>query len=190
MIRKVSMAFCLMVTLVFIWIWHHQSQFNDHSRKALFHLRNGELDPAIKAYTKAIKQKKRTIFFTQEPSAYNNLGQAYLRKAEYDQAITAFQKVLEMKPDAMEAYINLATAYLKQNLPDKAVKFCEKAIQITPNVALIRYNLACAYALKDENEKSIDSLKRAIALDERMKAFAREESAFDHLRSHPVFSAE
>ena len=190
MIRKISMAFCLIITVLFIWVWHHQSQFNDQSRKGFFHLRNGELDQAVQVYTKAIKNKERTIFFTEEPSAYNNLGQAYLRKGEYASAIDAFQKTLEMRPDAVGAYINLATAYLKQNLPDAAIEACETAIRMAPDVAHLHYNLACAYALKNEDKKSIDSLQRAVELDGRMGALAKEESAFDRIRSHPLFSAK
>lgn len=189
MIRKISMAFCLIVTVLFIWVWHHQSQFNDHSREGFFHLRNSELDQAVEAYTKAIKNKERTIFFAQAPSAYNNLGQAYLRKEEYDPAITAFKKTLEMSPDAVGAYINLATAYLKQNLPDSAIESCKTAIQISPDVAHLHYNLACAYALKKENQKSIDSLQRAVELDGRMRTLAEDERVFDRLRSHPIFSS-
>lgn len=184
------MVFCLIVTIVFIWIWHHQAQFNDYSRKAFFHLRNDELDSAIKSYTQAIKYKKRTIFLAQEPSAYNNLGQAYLRKAAYDQAIAAFQTVLEMKPNAVEAHTNLATTYLKQNLPDSAIESCEKVIEISPNAVLAHYNLACAYALKGENKRAVDSLKRAIDLDEKMKAFASTESAFDGIRTHLMLLLE
>ena len=189
MIRKISMTFCLIVTVLFIWVWHHQSQFNDHSRNGFFHLTNAELDLAVDAYTAAIKNKERTIFFTKAPSAYNNLGQAYLRKEEYAPAIAAFQKTLEISPDAVGAYINLATAYLKQNLPDSAIESCEAAIQIAPDVAHLHYNLACAYALKKENQKSIDSLQRAIELDGRMRTLAEEESVFDPLRSHPIFSS-
>ncbi|MCZ6680861.1 MAG: tetratricopeptide repeat protein [Candidatus Poribacteria bacterium] len=188
--KNVILSICIIAMIVFIWIWHHQIQFNDKSRNALFHLRNGEFDDAIEAYTKAIRHKKYTLFFTREPSAYNNLGQAFLRKAKYDQAIAAFQKALEIQPNAVEAYINLATVYLKQNLPDPAIQSCEKAIQIFPNAALAHYNLACAYALKDESEKAIDALKRAIDLDKKVKAFATEERAFDGIRSHPIFSSE
>jgi tetratricopeptide (TPR) repeat protein len=184
MTKNIIMVLCLIVTIGFIWIWYHHIQFNDHSRQALFHLRRGELDQAIKEYTTAIKHKPK------EPSAYNNLGQAYLGKAEYDKAVAAFKKALEIKPDAVEAYVNLATAYLKQDLPIQAIEACQAAIQIAPNLALAHYNLACAYALMGENEKAIDSLKRAIALDERLKAFASEERAFDGLRSHPAFPSE
>lgn len=188
--KNLMMTFCLIVTIVFIWIWHHQTQFNDYSRKALFHLKNSELDSAAEAYTKAIRHKKYTFFFTQEPSAHNNLGQVYLQQAKHHKAITAFKKVIELKPDAVEAYINLATAYLKQNLPNQAIESCEQALQISPNTALSHYNLACAYALKDENERAIDSLQMAVHLDARMRDFAHNEPAFDDVKSYVSFPSE
>ena len=40
--RIVCMTFCLAVTVLFLWVWHHQTQFNDYYRKATFLMRNGE----------------------------------------------------------------------------------------------------------------------------------------------------
>ena len=185
--KKLIMAFCLIVTIGFIWIWHHQIQFNDQSRKAFFHLKSGEIDQAINAYTIAIKHKKRTLFFSKAPSLYNNLGQAYLSKTQYDEAIAAFKHALEIKPDAVEVFINLATAYLKQNLPRRALEACQQAIRIDPRSPFAHYNLACAYALVDDAAKAIDSLESAIKLDKQIKTYAQEERAFDTLRSHPQF---
>ncbi|MFB3040979.1 MAG: tetratricopeptide repeat protein [Candidatus Poribacteria bacterium] len=188
--KNVTMTFCLIVAIVFIWVWHHQIQFNDHSRQALFHMKNGELDDAIEAYTQAITHKKYTIFFANEPSAYNNLGQAYLRKGEYEPAITAFKKTIEMKPDAVQAYVNLATVFLKQNRLDLAIASCQNAIRIAPNSALAHYNLACVYALMGEEKPAIESLKRALDLSTEIREFAQEESAFDNLRTHPLFPSQ
>ena len=181
------MAFCLIVTIVFIWIWHHQIQFNDQSRKAFFHLQSGELNQAINAYESAIKHKKYTFFFSKAPSLYNNLGQAYLGMEQYDASIMAFKQALEIKPDAVEVYINLATAYLKQNLPRPALEACQEAIRIAPRSPFAHYNMACAYALTDKTEEAIDSLSIALKLDKQIKKFAHEEKAFDTLRSHPLF---
>ena len=185
--KNLMMIFCLIVTVVFIWVWHHQTQFNDNSRKARFHLKNGELESAVQAYLKAIRHKKYTLFFTDAPSVYNNLGQVYLQLAEYDKAIETFEKVIELKPDAIQAYINLATTYLKQNLPDKAIESCEKALEIAPNTALSHYNLACAYAIKAENTKAIEALTKAVELDRRIGELAEQEPTFDALKSDPRY---
>ena len=175
--RIVCMAFCLAVTVLFLWIWHHQTQFNDHYRKATFLMRNGEAHQAIEAYQKAIKNKTRTLFFTKEPSAYNNLGQAYLYAEEYAPAIENFKKVIEMAPDIAEGYVNLTTAYLRQNLPTDARASCLRALQTFPKTALLHYNLACAYALEGESQKSVDSLTQAVTLNPDLKALAQQEGA-------------
>ena len=152
--RIVCMTFCLAVTVLFLWVWHHQTQFNDHYRKATFLMRNGEAKQAIEAYQKAITNKKRTLFFSKEASVYNNLGQAYLYAEEYASAVENFKKVIKMAPDIAEGYINLTTAYLRQNLPTDAREQCLRALQTFPKTALLHYNLACAHALEGESKKS------------------------------------
>ena len=175
--RIICMTFCLAVTVLFIWVWHHQTQFNDHYRKAAFLMRNGDAQQAIKAYQKAIKNKRRTLFFTQEPSAYNNLGQAHLYAEEYAAAIENFKKVIEMAPDIAEGHVNLTTAYLRQNLAAEARETCLRALQTFPKTALLHYNLACAYALESEPEKAIKSLTEAVNLNPELKTLAQEEDA-------------
>ena len=173
--RIVCMTFCLAVTLLFLWVWHHQTQFNDHYRKATFLMRNGDAQQAIEAYQKAIKNKRRTLFFTQEPSAYNNLGQAHLYAEEYAPAVENFKKVIEIAPDIAEGHVNLTTAYLRQNLAAEAREACLRALETFPQTALLHYNLACAYALEGESQKAIDSLTQAVTLNPELKTLAQEE---------------
>ena len=175
--RIICMTFCLAVTVLFIWVWHHQTQFNDHYRKATFLMRNGDAQQAIEAYQKAIKNKRRTLFFTQEPSAYNNLGQAHLYAEEYAAAIENFKKVIEMAPNIAESHVNLTTAYLRQNLAAEAREACLRALQTFPKTALLHYNLACAHALESESQKAVDSLIQAVNLNRELKTFAQQEDA-------------
>ena len=175
--RIVCMTFCLAVTVLFLWVWHHQTQFNDHYRKATFLMRNGEAEQAIEAYQKAIKNKARTIFLAKEPSAYNNLGQAHLYAEEYAEAVANFKKVIEMAPNIAEGYVNLTTAYLRQNLSADARAACLHALQTFPKTALLHYNLACAYALEGESQKAVDSLTQAVSLNPELKTFAQQEAA-------------
>ena len=175
--RIACMTFCLAVTVLFLWVWHHQTQFNDHYRKATFLMRNGEAEKAIEAYQKAIKNKGRTLFFTKEPSVYNNLGQAYLYNEQYAPAVANFKQVIEMAPDVAEGYVNLTTAYLRQNLPTDAREWCLRALQTFPNTALLHYNLACAYALEGASQESVNSLTQAITLNPKLKTLAQQEGA-------------
>ncbi len=183
--RIVCMTFCLGVTLLFLWIWHHQTEFNDHYRKASFLMRNGETEQAIDAYQRAIRNKKRTLFFTKEPSAYNNLGQAYLYAGEYARAESSFKKVIDMVPDIVEGYVNLATVYLRQKRVSDARETCLHALQNFPEVALLYYNLACAYALEDKLEQANNSLTRAVTLSPALKSLAAQEDALKQVVSVP-----
>ena len=175
--RIVCMTFCLAVTVLFIWVWHHQTQFNDHYREATFLMRNGDAKKAIEAYQKAIKNKRRTLFFTQEPSAYNNLGQAHLYAEEYEPAVENFKKVIEMAPDIAEGYVNLTTAYLRQNLAAEARETCLRTLETFPKTALLHYNLSCAYALEGKTQESVKSLTQAVNLNPELKALAEQEGA-------------
>ena len=175
------MTFCLAVTVLFLWVWHHQSQFNDNYREASFHLRNGEPTKAIEAYHKAIKNKNRTLFFKNAPSAYNNLGQAYLSAEQYPQAIVTFRSVIQMAPDQPEGYVNLATVFLSMNDPKSAYAICIDALQDFPMYALLHYNLACAYALTDDPQNSLESLKQAVDLDPDLREYAQNEDALLHI---------
>ena len=182
--RIVCMTFCLAVTVLFIWVWHHRTQFNDHYRKANFLLmHSGEAKQAIEAYQKAIKNKKRTIFFTKEPSVYNNLGQAYLYAEEYTSAVENFKKVIEMAPDIARGYVHLTIAYLRQNLAAEAREWCLRALKTFPKTARLHYNLACAYALEGESQKAIDSLTQAVSLNPDLKTLAQEEDALKEIVS-------
>ena len=182
--RIVCMTFCLAVTVLFIWVWHHRTQFNDHYRKANFLLmHSGEAKQAIEAYQKAIKNKKRTIFFTKEPSVYNNLGQAYLYAEEYTSAVENFKKVIEMAPDIARGYVHLTIAYLRQNLAAEAREWCLRALKTFPKTARLHYNLACAYALEEESQKAIDSLTQAVSLNPDLKTLAQEEDALKEIVS-------
>jgi tetratricopeptide (TPR) repeat protein len=175
------MTFCLAVTVLFIWVWHHQTQFNDNYRNALFHMKKGEPENAIEAYLKALKNKKRTLFFKTAPSAYNNLGHAYLHAEQYSQAIETFKQVIQMAPDMAEGYVNLATVYLQKNEPASARAICLDALQTFPEAPLLHYNLACAYALTNEPQKSLNALGQAVDLDPELRNFAEQESALKHI---------
>jgi Tfp pilus assembly protein PilF len=61
-----------------------------------------------------------------------NLGNAYLQKNMFDQAINEAQATLNLEPDAWDAYLLLGNAYKGKGQIDQAVKFYRKTIQLNP----------------------------------------------------------
>ena len=180
-LRIGCMTLCIAVTVLFLWVWQHQSQFNDNYREALFFMRNGEPEKAIESYQKAIKNRRRTIFLKNEPSAYNNLGQAYMYAGKFTEAVDTFKMVIQEYPEIPEGYINFATVYLQMDEPENAREICLHALQSFPDAPLLHYNLSIAYALTDETTESLDSLKKAISLNPELKDYAKEEGALQQI---------
>lgn len=68
-----------------------------------------------------------------------DLGQKYLEEQEYEQAIVAFNKVIEIDDKCVEAYIGLAETYIRMGEYDKALKIAQKGYEITGDESLAEY---------------------------------------------------
>jgi tetratricopeptide (TPR) repeat protein len=74
---------------------------------------------------------------------WNALGIAYGKKGEYDRAIEAFCKALELKPDLHEAWNNLGVVYLAISLEalrneEMALRYYENALDCLRRVLPLR----------------------------------------------------
>ena len=58
------------------------------------------------------------------------LGNKYLTEANYEQAIVAFNKVIELDPKIFEAYEKAAEVYIKQNNSEQAFSYVEQAFDV------------------------------------------------------------
>ena len=96
--------------------------------------------------------------------AYNNRGNAYGKKGQYDQAIKDFNRAIELKPDYVEAYINRGNAYNEEGEYEQAIKDYSKAIELEPDAADAYYNLGVAYYKKGQYERAKEDFQRACEL--------------------------
>jgi tetratricopeptide (TPR) repeat protein len=79
------------------------------------------------------------------------------------EAIFAYQRVIELAPDWIEAHINLGVAqYHTRRLEDAQRSFLA-ALSLDPTNAICRYNLGCVLEETGKIDEAIDNLKRAIA---------------------------
>ena len=99
---------------------------------------------------------------------HNNLGNAYINKEMFDEAIREYQRALDIDPDyaeAYKAYTNLGFAYLYKGMYDEAIRECQRALRINPNYAKAHTNLGIAYLNKGMYDEAIREYQRALDID-------------------------
>ncbi|MDR2493722.1 MAG: tetratricopeptide repeat protein [Spirochaetaceae bacterium] len=67
--------------------------------------------------------------------AYNNRGDAYYNKGEYDRAVADYTEALRINPNNAIVYNNRGYAYKEKGEYDRAVADFTAALRINPNYA-------------------------------------------------------
>ncbi len=126
-------------------------------RGYLFH-RNGDLDDAIRCYTKAI------VLRPEFHEAYSFRAQMYGEKGDFDKAIADHNQAINLMSDVAEAYVLRASALTKIGELDKAIKDYDEAIRLKTNIDGI-YSIRGFLQYKQGNfTKAIHDFDEAIRL--------------------------
>ena len=97
--------------------------------------------------------------------AANNEGFTYNNHGEYDKAIVAFNKAIELDPNFALAYNNRGWAYIELEQYEQGIADCTKAIELDPGLALAYSNRGWAYIRLGQYEQGIADCTKAIELD-------------------------
>jgi tetratricopeptide (TPR) repeat protein len=141
-----------------------------------------------------------------------SLGHAFYLAGEYDQAIEAWRKTLELDPNSFYAHSYLGMAYEAQGMYEQAIAEHQKAVASSGGVILTRAWLGHAYALsgkRAEAQKILDELhklskqryvspfqtaiiytglgKKDQAFAWLEKAYEERDSALNHVKVEPRF---
>jgi len=76
---------------------------------------------------------------------FYNQGMAEFAMAEFDQAIEAFKKAVEMDATYFDAWHALGMAYMRADKHHKAIEAGERAVAINPNDMLAHTSLSMYY---------------------------------------------
>jgi len=96
---------------------------------------------------------------------YNNRGFTYNDEGEYQKALVALNKAIELDPGFAIAYSNRGWSYIGLEQYEQAVADCTEAIELDPNLGLAYSNRAWAYIELGQYEEAITDYDRAIELD-------------------------
>ena len=76
------------------------------------------------------------------PGAYDNLGNALGLEGKYDEAVSAFQKALQLNPRDYLAEFNLGLSFVHQNRRDEAKTHFQAALRLQPDYPAARQALS------------------------------------------------
>ncbi|HEX5734504.1 MAG TPA: tetratricopeptide repeat protein [Blastocatellia bacterium] len=101
----------------------------------------------------------------QEPKEFLEIqrtGASYYNRGEYEKAIVAYKRAIEINPDSTEVYYHLGMAYSSLGKYKEAVEAYTRAIRIRPDYAAAYYNLGHAYSNLDRHDKAIKAFRQSI----------------------------
>jgi Flp pilus assembly protein TadD len=107
-----------------------------------------------------------------DPEIWNYLGVAYTHSREFDQAVLAFERSLELDPNYAVSHNNLGIARFSQALSLKEASLLEKALSsfqtaasLNPEYASPWNGLGIVYRQLGDLERAAASLERALELN-------------------------
>jgi rhomboid protease GluP len=131
-----------------------------HNRGSTY-LENKFEDRAIEEFNRAIASDPDFAL------AYYDLGAAYRRKENYEQAINAFKKCLELNPEEGTrelAYYNLGRTYLRLSLNEEAIGALNQSTRLNSQIPEAHFYLGVAYGNKGRYDEAITSFKQSLKL--------------------------
>ena len=116
-------------------------------------------------------------------------GQQAYREGRWDDAIAAYQRVVELRPDHGAGWFALALAVHTRGDHERAVGLHEKAAEFGRQRATALYNLACAHALLGRGDEAFGALDRAIDAGFISAGHAEQDSDLESIRDDERFAA-
>lgn len=87
-----------------------------------------------------------------------------MKKNKYDEAISEFDKVINISPNLESAYYKRGLVYWKKGNYDQALSDLNKAIEINPKNPYVYVARADIYSRKNDYDKAWDNVHKAESL--------------------------
>lgn len=91
---------------------------------------------------------------------YGRIIQMYDEAGQYDKAIEAARKIIEMNPKNELALFNLGIMFLKLQRTDEAVQAFRDALALKPDYSSAQYNIGYSYSLAKRWKESVEGFRK------------------------------
>lgn len=133
-----------------------------------------------------IKPVTRVNHANGSPRIMYLLGRYHQGKLDYQKAIAAYERALEVRPDYVEVHNGLGVIYSMQGKHELSLRHFNKAIELAPQETYLYNNLGYAHLIRGNFADAIKSLSKALSLDPENKrahwnlAIAQEKNHLDN----------
>ena len=164
----------------------HENAYSEFHRGLTSQLRGYEAETFEEkqaAYEKSIMYYSRALKLKPDlPDAFLNRGDAYLRKGDFDLALSDFSKAIEMNPNNVNAFLNRGDAYLEREDFDLALSDFNKAIELNSDNADVYIYRGNAYLKYDKSNLALADFSKAIEMNSNDAAayIIRGDAYFEH----------
>jgi tetratricopeptide (TPR) repeat protein len=125
-----------------------------------------DFDAAALGRIKSFPERKRPVNRTREAESWFQKGlELEETGAPIEQAIEAYQKVLEWNPGAAGALVNLGTIHYRQHQFAQAEKYYMEAIVADPGYPLAQFDLGNLYDEQGREKEAFEYYRRALELN-------------------------
>lgn len=110
-----------------------------------------------------------------------------MRSNSLDFEIRFYERIVQEKPDYVDALSLLAQAYTTRKQYQKGLGIDQRLARLCPEDPLVFYNLACSYALLGQKEEALQALEQAAALGYREFAYMAKDADLKSLHQEVRF---
>ncbi len=136
----------------------------DYGKALLEDTRQKDKDKAQPVFDQAAEVLQEAVRRNRaNPDAWSRLGVLYSEQGYFDDAVDAFGKAIELRPQDAQEYVNRGEAYRLLKNPELAIKDLTMAVELDPAHGAAHYALGRAYFSDKKYAEAISHFDAALA---------------------------
>jgi tetratricopeptide (TPR) repeat protein len=156
-----------------------------YARRGEAHLRNGNAEEAIRAYSKVIELDPANLW------GYSGRANGYLLAEDHDRAIADYSVVIQGSPLATNVYMSRGTMYYHKGDYDQALADYTKSIENDPTEPIRYVVRAGLYEKLGQNDRAIADYTRSVQINPGDFRYYRSRAdAYDRVGDHARAAAD